>query len=414
MTDRELDLVLYGATGFVGRLTAEHLAASAPDGARIGLAGRSRERLEAVRETLGPRAADWQVVTADAADSAAVTALARRTKAVATTVGPYAAYGMPLAEACAQSGTHYADLTGEVLFMRRTAEKLHDVAADSGARIVHACGFDSIPSDLGVLLLHGLATTFPGDALTDTTLAVTAMRGGLSGGTLASMRGQLAELAADPDAGRVVADPYSLSPARELEPDRSRPGWVPEKDFRAVAYDRDLGMWLAPFVMEAANTRVVRRSNALLDWAYGREFRYREVMGFRGPTGPLKAAGLTGGLAGFMVAMSASPTRSLLDKVLPEPGEGPSEKTRRNGRFTVEITSRTDQGRTLTATVAAKGDPGYAATSVMFGQSALALAFDGDTLPPRAGVLTPATAIGMPLVERLRAHGFTLSVAQRV
>jgi short subunit dehydrogenase-like uncharacterized protein len=406
--EREFDLVLYGASGFVGKLTAEHLAANAPDGARIALAGRSAAKLDAVRSSLPEPARQWPTVTADANDPAALTALARRTTAVATTVGPYLAYGVPLVEACAEAGTHYADLTGEVLFMRRTADKLHDVAASSGARIVHACGFDSVPSDLGVALLHDLAG---GDALTDTTLAVTDLRGGLSGGTFDSMRRTLAEVASDPEAARILDDPYALSPARELEPDKAKPGWGSERDLRGIVHDSDLDAWLAPFVMAPSNTRVVRRSNALLDWTYGHEFRYREVMAFRGPVAPVAAAGLTAGLAGFVGLMSTSPTRAVLDRLLPKPGEGPSEKTRRNGRFRIEITSRTASGRRLRAVVAATGDPGYAATAVMFGQSALALAFDGEQLPPRAGVLTPATAMGQPLVDRLRTQGFTLTAA---
>jgi short subunit dehydrogenase-like uncharacterized protein len=406
--DREFDVVLYGATGFVGRLTAEHLAVAAPDGARVALAGRSASKLEALRASLPSRARDWPLVVADAGDAAAVTSLARRAVAIATTVGPYASYGMPLVEACAETGTHYADLTGEVLFMRRTADKLHDVAATSGARIVHACGFDSIPSDLGVLLLHDIAGD---DGLTDTTFAVTDMRGGLSGGTFASMKVQLAELASDPQAARIVNDPYALSPARELEPDRAKAGWAAEGDLRGVVRDRDLGAWLAPFVMAPTNTRVVRRSNALTDWSYGRSFRYREVMAFRGPAAPVVATGLTAGLASFVGLMALPATRALVDRLLPDPGEGPSEKTRQNGRFRVEVTARTESGRSLRAIVAAQGDPGYAATAVMLGQSVLALAFDGDRLPGRAGVLTPATAIGSPLVDRLRTHGFTLSAA---
>ena len=406
--DREFDLVLYGATGFVGKLTAEHLAVSAPSGARIALAGRSASKLDSLRSSLPAPANAWPVVVADAGDPAALASLARRARVVATTVGPYLWYGVPLVEACAEAGTHYADLTGEVLFMRRTADKLHDVAAATGARIVHACGFDSIPSDLGVLLLHELAGD---DALTDTTLAVTELRGGLSGGTFASMKGTLAEVGTDPEAGRILADPYALSPARQLEPDKSRPGWPAERDLRGVVHDRDLGAWLAPFVMAPSNTRVVRRSNALLDWSYGREFRYREVMAFRGPAAPLAAAGLTAGLAGFVGLMSTSSTRAFVDRFLPDPGEGPSEKTRRNGRFRVEVTSRTSSGRRLRAIVAAQGDPGYAATAVMLGQSALALALDGDALPARAGVLTPATAIGPTLVDRLRTQGFTLTAA---
>jgi short subunit dehydrogenase-like uncharacterized protein len=413
MSDREFDVVLYGATGFVGRLTAGYLARNAPADARIALAGRSADKLARLRAELGQRAEGWGVVVADAGDGGAMDALARRTTAVATTVGPYAAYGMPLARACAEAGTHYADLTGEVLFMRRTADELHDVAMRTGARIVHACGFDSIPSDLGVLVLHDRVAREAADELTDTTLAVTAARGGLSGGTFASMKGMLAEIARDPQARRIVEDPYSLSPARDKEPDVANPGWAKESDFHKVVRDEDLGMWLAPFVMEAANSRVVRRSNALQDWAYGQRFRYREVMGFRGVSAPAKAFGLTAGLAAFMGAMALAPTRSLIDRMLPEPGEGPSEKTQENGFFRIEIATTTSAGARFVCRVEAEGDPGYAATSVMLAESALSLALDGERLPPRAGVLTPATGIGMPLVDRLRGQRFTFDTARR-
>lgn len=412
MSDREFDIVLFGATGFVGKLTAGYLARHAPSDTRIALAGRSAERLQRVKHEMGQRGESWAVVVADAGDATALSELARRTTAVATTVGPYAAYGMPLVQACAEAGTHYADLTGEVLFMRRAADEFHDVAMSSGARIVHACGFDSIPSDLGVLMLREHVAKELGDELTTTTLAVTGVRGGLSGGTFASMKGMLAEMSSNAEARKIAADPYSLSPARDKEPDAVNPGWEKESDLRGVVHDADLGMWLGPFVMEASNSRVVRRSNALQDWAYGHRFRYREAMGFRGATAPVKAAALTGGLAAFAGSMMLAPTRSLVDRMLPDPGEGPSEKTRANGYFRIEIATRTSSGARFTAKVSAKGDPGYAATSVMLGESALALAHDGDKLPPRAGVLTPATGIGMPLVERLREQRFTFEATR--
>jgi short subunit dehydrogenase-like uncharacterized protein len=408
-TDRAFDVVVYGATGFVGRLTAAYLAQHAPSDVRIALAGRSKEKLEDVRARIGGPALDWPLVVADSADARAVAELAEQSTAVATTVGPYATYGMELARACAQHGTHYADLTGEVLFMRRTADELHDVAAGTGARIVHACGFDSIPSDLGVLVLHDRVSRETADELTSTTLAVTAMRGGISGGTAASMKSQLATMGSDPAARRLLADPYALSPDRDHEPDRTTSGWPPEADLRSIARDADLDMWLAPFVMAGANTRVVRRSNALLGWTYGRAFRYREVMGFRGPTAPAKAAAVTGGLAAFMGAMMLPPTRSLVERLLPDPGEGPSEEAREKGFFRIEIATRTSTGARYTCRVAASGDPGYKATAVMLGESVLALALDRDGLPQRAGVLTPATGIGMPLVERLRARQFTFA-----
>lgn len=409
-SDRKLDLVLFGATGFVGRLTAEDLAKNAPSATQIGLAGRSAERLERVRASLGGNAADWPVIEVDALDPSSVAALARRTKVVATTVGPYEQYGFPLAVACADAGTHYADLTGEVPFMHRTATELHEVAAASGARIVHACGFDSIPSDLGVLSLYEAARADGAEGLEETTYVVTALRGGISGGTLASAKNLFANMRTSPDLRRLVFDPYSLSPDREHEPDRRQPGWPKEPDVRGVHRDADLDMWLAPFAMATSNTRVVRRSNALQQWAYGPRLRYREVMGFAGTAGVAKASAATAGLASFAGAMSFGPTRALLDRVLPSPGEGPSEKTRTNGFFRIEIYAKTSDGRRYRARVGAKGDPGYAATAVMLGESALALASDGAKLPARAGVLTPATGIGARLIERLRDRDFTFAV----
>ena len=400
--ERQLDVVVYGATGFVGRLTAEYLARTAPDGLRVGIAGRSADRLARVKEELGAPAAEWDAIVADSQDAAAVTELARRAKVVATTVGPYRRYGMPLVGACAANGTHYADLTGEVLFMRETAERFHDAAAETGARIVHACGFDSIPSDLGVLLLHEAAQADGAGELEDTTYVVRSLKGGASGGTLESMKGQLAEMR-DPQQRRIVNDPYALSPDRDAEPDLGD-----ERDSRGVEHSDELGAWLGPFVMAGTNTRVVRRSNALLGHAYGRRFRYREVMSFgEGHVGRAKALGTVGGLGALVASLSFPPTRKVLDRVLPSPGEGPSEQARRNGFFKIEIHARTSSGKRYVAKLSAQGDPGYAATSVMLGESAVCLARDGEHLPDRAGVLTPATAMGTALAERLRAAGQT-------
>jgi short subunit dehydrogenase-like uncharacterized protein len=410
MSEEKLDVVLYGATGFVGTLTAAYLLRSAPADVRIGLAGRSQQKLEDLRQRLGRPALSWPLIVADSSDRAALDEMVRRTTAVATTVGPYSKYGMPLVAACANVGTHYADLTGEILFMRRTIDDYDEPARRSGARIVHNAGFDSIPSDLGVQVLHERVAADGAGDLEDTTFVVTALRGGVSGGTIDSMRVQLQEMAGDAERQRLTVDPYALSPQRDKEPDRES-SWPRESDLRSVTYDREIGQWLAPFVMAQVNTRVVRRSNALQDWAYGRRFRYREVTGTgAGPLGVVKAAGITGGLVAMMGAMSIGPARGVLDRVLPKPGEGPSEKTRNRGHFRIEIHTRTTSGARYVATVAAQGDPGYAATAVMLGESALALGLDGDRLPPHAGVLTPATGIGQPLVERLRGQGFTFDV----
>jgi short subunit dehydrogenase-like uncharacterized protein len=405
--DRELDVVVFGATGFAGRLVAGYLAGHAP-GVRIGLAGRSARRLADVRAGLGEAASAWPLLTADSADPVSVAALARAARVVVSTVGPYRSQGLALVEACAAAGTDYADLAGEVLFIRDSIDRCHGIAAGAGARIVHSCGFDSVPSDLGTLLLHHAARAGDAGDLQDTTLVVTALKGGLSGGTLASMLGQQDEMRASAERRRVVRDPYSLSPDRAAEPDLGD-----ERDLDWVRYDGELRMWVGPFVMAGFNTRVVRRSNALQDWAYGRRFRYREVTGFgAGPAAPVLGAAVSAALKAAGAGLAFGPSRALLGQLLPAPGQGPSEKTRRTGLFRVQIHTRTSAGVRYLGTVGAPGDPGYAATSVMLGESALCLALDRDRLPDRAGVLTPATAMGTVLAGRLRSAGHTLATAQ--
>ena len=377
-------------------------------GTRVALAGRSEQRLAQTRAGLGPPAADWPLVVADCHDEPAIARLAGSTKVVATTVGPYLRYGLPLVEACAAAGTHYADLTGEVLFMRRSIDTAHDAAQSSGARIVHTCGFDSIPSDLGVLMLHRHAQAPDAGDLEDTTLVVTALRGGVSGGTVDSLRGQLDEAKRNRESRRLLFDPYSLSPDRAREPDLGR-----ERDPSGVVHDPSLGGWLAPFVMGTINSRVVRRSNALRGHAYGRQLRYRELMlGGRPPLGPLKAAGIAGGLAALVTGLALPPTRMLLDRLLPDAGEGPSEKLRESGFFRIDTHTRTSSGARLVCRISAPGDPGYKATAVMLGESALALALDTDHLPDVTGVLTPAVAMGTVLVDRLRAAGQSYEVGE--
>jgi short subunit dehydrogenase-like uncharacterized protein len=403
---RDHDLVVYGATGFVGALVAAYLATHAPPGTRIALAGRSKDRLAAVRDGLPPVAQDWPLLEADAGDPVSLAMLAAVTRVVVTTVGPYAKHGLPLVEACARAGTHYADLTGEVLFVRK-AIGCDAMARESGARIVHSCGYDSVPSDLAVLLLHERAAADGAGGLQDVRLVATA-RGGVSGGTVDSIRGQVDEVRRDADARRLAADPFALSPDRAAEPDTPQP-----PDAARPARGPD-GTWIGPFVMAPFNTRIVRRSNALQDWAYGRELRYGEVMGCgSGVAGGATAFATTAGLVAFLGAMALSPTRALLDRLLPAPGSGPDAATREKGWFRSVVDAGTESGRRYRAEVAGPGDPGYAATAVMLGQSALALALDADRMPDRAGSLTPATALGGVLVERLRAAGHTYTVTSR-
>ncbi|WP_203999642.1 saccharopine dehydrogenase family protein [Virgisporangium aurantiacum] len=400
------DLVVYGATGFVGELVARHLATHAPAGTRIALAGRSATRLAETGHRLG---VDWPLIVADAGDPAAMDAMVEQARVIVTTVGPYAKYGRALAHACAAAGTDYVDLTGEVLFVRDSIDENHDLARRTGARIVHSCGFDSIPSDLGVHVLHRrVAADGEGD-LTDTTLVVTSLRGGVSGGTIDSMRNQLDVMRKDKDKRRIALSPYSLSPDRAAEPDLGRQSdsdTIPAAEVIPGTKGR-----LAPFVMASYNTRIVRRSNALRDWAYGRRFRYREAMRVRSSA---LALATKAGLGALVVGMTLPPTRYVLDRVLPKPGTGPSERVQRTGHFTVVVFTTTSTGARYTARIKAKGDPGYAATAVMLGESGLALALDRDALPPSpGGVLTPATGIGDALVDRLRAAGVEITVRRR-
>jgi len=415
---REFDIVLFGATGFVGRLTAHHLATEAGPEVRIALAGRSMTRLGEVSRALGPAAQGWPLLVADATDEEAVTDLATRARVVVTTVGPYVKYGVPLAAACAEAGTHYCDLTGEVLFVHRSIAANHETARRTGARIVHACGFDSIPSDLGVWLTAEAARA-DGAQLGRTHLAVRTLKGGFSGGTIDSARTQVDELTADKAARRVVGDPWAL--AEGGRPTRPTSGPAPGPRPRGglgglldtltkaspVKRDADNGHFTGPFVMAAFNTRIVARSASLL--GYGDGFRYAEYSDYgAGPAGAVAAGGMSVALGAGLAGFAFGPTRALLDRVLPKPGEGPSEEAQANGRFRMEVTAQATNGARYRTTVAAPYDPGYSGTAVMLGQAALSLVEDGDRLPDAAGVLTPATALGAPLVERLRGHRFTL------
>ncbi len=430
--------MLFGATGFVGRLTAAHLAEQAPAGARLALAGRNRHRLEALRRQLPRGAASWEILLADARDADSLATMAQRTRVVATAAGPYAPMGMPLVQACATHGTHYCDLTGEVLFVRQSLDRCHELARSTGARIVHSCGFDSVPSDLGVLVTADRVAADGAGELARTVLSVRSLRGGISGGTVDSMRQQAIAARADRAARAILADPFALSPDRAHEPDRQpgAPDHEPDESSHGspdesavtgpvhhvlatlgglarrvpVRRDPDTGRWTGPFVMSGFNTRIVRRSNALLGWRYGRQLRYREVVDFGdGPRASVLASGMTAGLLTLYGAMSFEPTRAVLGRVLPKPGDGPSEQTRERGRFRLLITARTTTGALYRTRVGADRDPGYDGTAIMFGQSALALAFDDELLPETAGVLTPATGLGRALVERLVAHDFTFS-----
>ncbi|MDV3128245.1 trans-acting enoyl reductase family protein [Mycobacterium sp. 21AC1] len=410
MTQREFDLVLYGATGFAGKLTAEYLA-TAGGTARIALAGRSEDKLRAVRATLGAAAQAWPLITADATAPSTLDAMAARTQVVVTTVGPYTRYGMPLVAACAAAGTDYADLTGETMFIRNSIDLHHKQALDTGARIVHSCGFDSVPSDLTVYALYRRTAADGAGELGDTNLVVRTFAGGVSGGTVASMLEVLRTSSSDPESRQLMNDPYTLSPDRGAEPEL---GGQPDVRWRRggeIAPEL-AGYWTGAFAMAAPNTRIVRRSNALLDYRYGRRFSYAEQMSLGRSLGaPLAAALVTGSNAATLSLGGRYFNRlpaGLVERVVPKPGTGPSEKTREHGHYRVETYTTTTSGARYVATMAQQGDPGYKATAVLLGQCGLALATDRDQLSDLRGVLTPAAAMGDALLTRLPGAGVTL------
>lgn len=280
MTGREFDIVVYGATGFVGKLTAEYLASVSQrtgSKARIALAGRSPDKLAAVRATLGEAAKDWPVLAVDADKPSTLAEMAARTQVVVTTVGPYSKYGLPLVQACAAAGTDYADLTGEAMFVRQSIDDFHKQAVDTGARIVHACGFDSIPSDMSVYELFRRVTQDDAGELCETNYVLRGFSGGVSGGTIASMIEVFRATSGDPDTRKLLDDPYTLSQDRGAEPELGPQPDMPRRRGSDIAPEL-AGVWAAAFVMASYNTRIVRRSNALLDYAYGRRFRYSEYM----------------------------------------------------------------------------------------------------------------------------------------
>ena len=387
MAERDYDIVLFGATGFTGGLTAEYLARHAPARLRWALAGRNRKKLEAVRDRLAgidPRLEVMDLLVADSSDAEALAGIAARTKVVATTIGPYLEHGEPLVAACAGSGTDYVDLTGEPEFVDRMWLAHHETAVASGARLVHACGFDSIPHDLGVYYtVQQLPTSGP-----VTVRGVVRTNGTASGGTFHSALGAFSR----------------VKHMRSAHAERRRVEGRPEgRSSRAVAgkphRDSVLGYWLLP--LPTIDPTVVARSGAALA-SYGPEFRYSHYAGTR--TLRYAAGGLAGATA-LGLAAQVGPLRNLLKSRVPQ-GEGPGESRRRKTWFTVDFVA--EAGGQRLHTRVSGGDPGYGETAKMLGESALCLAF--DTNPPTAGQVTTAVAMGDNLLTRLQKAGMGFEV----
>ena len=392
--EREFDVVVYGATSFVGEILCRYLVArhGASGSLRWAIAGRNASKLDDVARRTG---ADVPRIVADATDRDALAAMVASTRVVASTVGPYALYGSELVEAAVEAGADYCDLTGEVQWMRRMIDAHQERAERTGARIVHACGFDSIPSDVGTWFTQQRSIERFGEPCTEVRMAVKGVRGGLSGGTAASGIQMFEEIAEDPSLRTVIGDPYVLAPV-DLREGPRQPGMArPTRDERFES-------WVAPFVMAPTNSAVVLRTHALLGRPWGREFTYGEtMMTGDGLAGGVAAWGMTAGLAAFAGAASFGPTRSLLGKVIPKSGEGPSEAKQQAGWFDLRFVGRTAGGQEIHTKVTGDADPGYGSTAKMLGESAVAF-LDLDRVG--GGFWTPASAFGDALIERLEAH----------
>ncbi len=379
-SDREFDIIIYGASGFTGRLVAEYMGAQYGRSINWAMGGRNRDKLAEVRDVSGVNT-DTPLVVADAGDVRQMNNMALRAHVICTTVGPYQLYGSHLVAACAAQGTSYVDLSGEPGWMYEMINAHDAKARETGARIVHSCGFDSVPFDLGVFFLQQAAKEKFGAPCSRVSTRVRAMNGEFSGGTAASLTATMAALDKDPGLLNVLANPFSLSNdfAGPEQPADNQP-----------YEDELLGAWVAPFIMAAINTKNVHRSNALLGHAYGTDFQYDEMM----------VAGH--GEEGKAVAEMIASSNPLAGDDVPQPGEGPSRQSREAGNYDLLMLGTTADGREIRASVTGDMDPGYGSTSKMIAECALCLLQDCGDLA--GGVWTPTPAMGVKLIKRLVAN----------
>lgn len=400
---RPYAVVLYGATSFVGQITAHYLTeflsnAKDKNGANVtwAIAGRDEEKLNELQSKLASKV---DIIIANSDDAASLDKMTKQTQVIISTVGPYLKYGEPLIKSCAENGTDYVDLTGEAIFIKDMMDKYQDTAKQSGARIVNSCGFDSIPSDLGVYFTQQQAEEKFGSTCDVIHMRVKAAKGGLSGGTIASMATIFEEVGQDKSRRKQVANPYLLND------DKDAPN-VRQANVSKPEYDDEHKRWLAPFVMASINTRIVHRSNQLLGYEYGRDFKYDEAMWMKdGLKGKLSSYAMSAGLLGFATAMMITPSRELLSKhVLPKSGSGPSKEEQENGYFDIRLFGQTADKDSINTKVTGDKDPGYGSTSRMLAQAALCLAQDISKEEVGGGFWTPASAMGDSLLTRLEAH----------
>lgn len=395
MKNKEFDFVVFGASSFVGKILTAYLVRQYGTDSKIkwAIAGRSMDKLEALKVELN---APWlTTLKIDASSEVDLKALCEQTRAIASTVGPYALYGSGVVQACAQSGVDYCDLTGEVQWIARMIAAYEEDAKRTGAKIVHCCGFDSIPSDLGVQFLQEQAVSKFDTPCQQIKMRVRRLKGEFSGGTLASLINVAHELSKDRSLAKKMSNPYFICP--DQLPTR-------QPNVKFAEFDPTAQSWLAPFVMAGINTRVVHRSNALLNYAYGKEFKYDEaMMTGNGGKGRLMATTMALGMGAFLAGVVIPPTRWALERfVIPKPGEGPSRKAQETGHYDLRFYGQTASGKQIQAKVTGDRDPGYGSTGKMLGEAIVCLSM--DMKDKAGGFWTPASLMGSKLRTRLEKH----------
>tara|TARA_B100000686_G_scaffold298753_1_gene332031 strand:+ start:131 stop:1372 length:1242 start_codon:yes stop_codon:yes gene_type:complete len=395
--DREFDIIVWGASGFTGQLVVQYLATKYSTDAMIkwAIGGRNRTKLEKVLIEKQKQEKLPEIIIADSHDRATLDLMTARTKVILSTVGPYAKYGSDLVESCIKNGTDYCDLTGESQWIRRMIDKHEDDAKKSGARIVMSCGFDSIPSDIGVYYLTEHARAQHAQSCASITMLVRAIKGGASGGTVSSILNIIDEVREDRSIAGILANPYTLNPVNMRQgPD--------SKDQNGAIHNREANVWTAPFLMAAINSRIVRRTNALLNYQYGKEFRYAEAtITGSGLKGWLSAITISVGLKLSIIAAAIPAIRRIIiEPKVPKPGEGPTSEEQENGYFNLLMIAKLTDGQILRLRIKGDRDPGYGSTSKMLAESAICLA--KDKLATRGGIWTPAAAMGNHLLQRMR------------
>ena len=412
MKNIEYDLVIMGATGFTGKLVVEYLIENygvENEEFTWAIAGRDINKLERLRSSfkyIDSNSNKIPRLVVDSHDTNSLDKMTSISRLVISTVGPYLKFGEALVESCVKNGTHYCDLTGEVPFIRRSIDAFDIKAKKNNCRIVHSCGFDSVPSDIGVLLLQMDSLKRFNKPCEEVNLYVRSIRGGLSGGTIDSMISIFNYMRSNPEDQNLLKSPFSLNPRNSVENDTRQP------NLKSVKWNDDIQRWVCPFIMSGFNSRIVRRTNAITDHRYGIDFRYSEVSSFKkGMTGFFRAMVMFIGLVIIQICLKVRPLLWCLRKFsLPSPGEGPSRETRDNGFFKLELIGSMENIKKVSLTVTGDSDPGYSATAKMITESALSVLLDQDRIPKVHGVLTPASGIGAVLAERLKDKGINFSI----